>query len=1249
MSSENPARGGGSFLWLMSTLAFGAALLGITHMPDQSAHKEASQTDKEEKKSETADESDRVDPIAVLREYLRFSGREPRSTFQHRFEGKLESGGSTTTATLETRRESPKDAPKLETSLSSMPAQYEFLIATVPDPIESKFPHEFDAVLEGIQQAFAARDFTLRLSRLPWRRGRSKGTEQSASASPHREHPGVLVFRKNPQRVEGQEQDCIAVVCLVGESPITGLHKPALTKALDARKQLNDVFNKLANEIRWTNQSKSIQLVAPFFTGSQTSLVETLRQWKSQSKEAVQFRIINGSASELRPGVFADHGRSPDASMTLETTVIPHDLVVRGILQYLTGDLSTKLDSRVKKITHRVAILREANTGFGAQTAQYGKNTLFGDYLSDDVIDLPFPSSISQLAAEQDRNTKPLLPHTDFVEPKILQVPDATQLDAIPPYDPQAAAAMAGERLRAIMDTIERARVRYVGIVATDARDVVYLTRLLQKQCPNARVFTTEPSSVLMNPDDAVYLRGMVVGSTYPLEPSTQYWGMTQASPVRMIPFSTQGSQGYFNAIVAQFDRPDLMLGYHPPKPPQSAEHPEALARPPVWISIVGNGGRFVPVHCYSDFGTFYKDVDETHPKIYQAGVTEAVRDVHPEVNPGDPDRKVSSPMSLPKFGISVGLLLGALGAVLSLAAVIVTLAVPRAWEKWAFGPPKEMAPSRKTDSRSSPAAAANSSESESVWLWVWRSVLLAGILLFALPYALPIMEVLPGSYTGVPEGARGWRHWVILGAAIFVAAEVIAVLAFLIRRAVRGTLATPSESRWGPGALAAIVLVGASAMFIWSIEKPPIERFFLYVRTTDFSSGLSPLAPMMLLGAATFAIGFCGLRQSVTAGRIQLNRPYDECWDSIQEADQELQRNLNEPLSFLANLRTGGVALIIGVPLLLSFFWNYVVVPLPSGEGRPWDWIVATVFWAAILAVANSLARFLMFWSRLGKLMKEILNVPMVRAFERLPDEVRRLFGGYLHSTEQLRHTQLSALAWALPPGKERDGLKVISNADNPALLASFGKGESSSAEFYCRKAKNYLEDVRQAWPAKSVDEAFGTIHGHEKDGADKVAKGGAVHSSSRVAEDEATSTAAELDRQQAIDAKELFVACYVSLYLGPYFAHLRMLAHSMIWPAVLLLLAAASYPLQPERPLLNVLVGLLAAIAAAIVYVLYRINRDGLVSRIMRTVPDRFTPDSGFMRSMLTYVAPVVTIVALQILGLFRFIVEPILNLFQ
>jgi hypothetical protein len=88
----------------------------------------------------------------------------------------------------------------------------------------------------------------------------------------------------------------------------------------------------------------------------------------------------------------------------------------------------------------------------------------------------------------------------------------------------------------------------------------------------------------------------------------------------------------------------------------------------------------------------------------------------------------------------------------------------------------------------------------------------------------------------------------------------------------------------------------------------------------------------------------------------------------------------------------------------------------------------------------------------------------------------------------------------------------------------------------------------------------------------------------------------------------------------------------------APLLLLGAASYPFQPDRPRPDALAGLLGAAAAATVVVLYPLHKDGLVSRITRTVSHRFTPDAAFLTSVATWAAPVLLIVTAQLFGLFQ-----------
>jgi hypothetical protein len=74
-----------------------------------------------------------------------------------------------------------------------------------------------------------------------------------------------------------------------------------------------------------------------------------------------------------------------------------------------------------------------------------------------------------------------------------------------------------------------------------------------------------------------------------------------------------------------------------------------------------------------------------------------------------------------------------------------------------------------------------------------------------------------------------------------------------------------------------------------------------------------------------------------------------------------------------------------------------------------------------------------------------------------------------------------------------------------------------------------------------------------------------------------------------------------------------------------------------------------LLVAVVVGLVWVLIGVNRNGLISRIFRTRPGRFSLDVPFASDLSYYVLPIVAVIALHVLGLFREIIDPILQLFQ
>src|SRR5262249_8374621 len=130
-----------------------------------------------------------------------------------------------------------------------------------------------------------------------------------------------------------------------------------------------------------------------------------------------------------------------------------------------------------------------------------------------------------------------------------------------------------------------------------------------------------------------------------------------------------------------------------------------------------------------------------------------------PEVVKAHPDNENSDGVSKPErgavIGVPVGVLIGSLGSVGALAVVLLALTIPWVWRQGAAGP--------------SQWEAVVDEIPETAWVWIWRGVMLAGILLFALPYALPILEW--------RAPCSSWRHWFIFQAAILIVIQVVIIL----------------------------------------------------------------------------------------------------------------------------------------------------------------------------------------------------------------------------------------------------------------------------------------------------------------------------------------------------------------------------------------------------------------------------------------------------------------------------------------
>ena len=175
----------------------------------------------------------------------------------------------------------------------------EFLIATVPDPVDSPYGHAFDQVVDAIQRAVEKKDgYVLDRCWLPWDVDRKAKPKPGDPPSTLRtEHPGVLLFRHGRDKLRGVNSPGLCVVFLVGETPTGGIHKQALYAAI---KLMADVGHP---------DSAPVRIVGPHFSGSQASLQFVIGDWwrlgdsiysNHQEYPTYRFNIITGNATAVR-------------------------------------------------------------------------------------------------------------------------------------------------------------------------------------------------------------------------------------------------------------------------------------------------------------------------------------------------------------------------------------------------------------------------------------------------------------------------------------------------------------------------------------------------------------------------------------------------------------------------------------------------------------------------------------------------------------------------------------------------------------------------------------------------------------------------------------------------------------------------------------------------------------------------------------------------------------------------------------
>ncbi|MFL6198779.1 MAG: hypothetical protein ACJ76J_06365 [Thermoanaerobaculia bacterium] len=994
-------------------------------------------------------------------------------------------------------------AAKIADGAKRQAYRLEFLVALVPDPVDSHLSNRFDEALDALQRGIAQSGYLFDRASLPWE-------GEAAKKRLYRSIPGGLLFRK----VDMTGQRHLLAVFLVGESPKGGIQKQAFYTALDFMAGLQPA----------SGPGGPLRILGPSFSGSAESLQIALREWLSR-RGAGQGRLgidmVTGSATARGLEGSFRKLESAGIRMRFTRTVVDDDTLQVKAYELLRDRLGWNLAE--------VALITEFDTAYGESFQ------LLSSLVSPMVVQ--FPSNLAHIRTAREKLGLDRDPGSSETPGTARKSLDLSLADHDEPVDvvPQLSELSTQVNDMALASLLRGiSGKRYIGILATDIQDRLFLAEQVRSFCPDAVVFTFDNHLLDAHPKVSRSMDGTLVLSSYPLYRSGDERALRQ--------FTSEFQQGIYLAALR-------LVGEAQPEPSM------------VWLTAVGNG------------------------EMWPIAVRSAAL---------GPSKEESPPESLviPGTGRAGLKWLVAALAIAGLAAWLLRLARPlqeasvRAWDElWGETVPTYGAVLI-------PALGAGV-------LWLASAVLLVF-------YGLPLVD-----RTILPDGP-GASWYVNLAAFILVYLGLSCVSAWLVRPLRRGLGAL----FWIAACILVPVLLGWAMLEFWLF--PEGARFF-YARAGDFSSGLSPLVSLALLGLAAYAWSVLEIK------RRQLIVAEDLPWplrDSLEPGLAACANGAEKVKEVL--LRPPGMALWVGLGLallLLSVRLFRRIQPIAETRGYGVFFVLVVMFVFVLAAI--SFYRFFVAWRRLERLLARLCNTWMIPVFSRassvLDWQPLRSFGlrmpsfkmtlvsaQHLRTLARLRLLGPDAVPLAGGAGGRRGALD--------ARLDSVFKAEDQGEVLDEIEARRDL----RAWfdrNARLLDWSRWTSGSAEpmpdaKDGTPVL-------------------------RRREVEMREIetYLAIRVVAYLRYVFAHLRYALASATICGLTLLVAVSSYAFQPKRFLSF---GIWMALLLASVMTLrafMQMDRNGALSAISGTAAGKVSLDRTFFSNLLTYGGiPVIGVVLTQ-----------------
>jgi hypothetical protein len=466
------------------------------------------------------------------------------------------------------------------------------IIAVVPDPIHSHLALEFDRTIDSLMQAAADNSYLGSNYWLPWRSPRSPSASTEASPTEtwteedrdREQQPGLIILKYSPQVDEPDlawsSYHRVIYLFLVGESPAIGVNSVQLRNALHYEAILLNHYNA---KLSMSDDATQLAVIGPGSSGSAASLREGIVN--------ATFEEGDGSRDKFREVthvIAAGTTSTPIAAEELNSST-----AARSMTYYSFGEntgfeekrlLDAFLDSH-SDLRH-TAILSEDNTVFGEVTSPRKGDVPRPD--QDQPIYIRFPREISLLRNAQGEQTGKSTSSTGVPTPYLnLSLKDSSADDTVPQFSVTQTPLSQEAQLMAIAHHLQRARIEYILITASNILDELFLAQFLHRACPDARIVFYNGGDLLVERDidNARYI-GSITISPYDLTTPSRPLGAGRA-------FSDSLAEAIYNSASYIF-----WLGSKDPvkDPPRLAGYLHGEnnnLQAPLWATAVGSDGYY--------------------------------------------------------------------------------------------------------------------------------------------------------------------------------------------------------------------------------------------------------------------------------------------------------------------------------------------------------------------------------------------------------------------------------------------------------------------------------------------------------------------------------------------------------------------------------------------------------------------------------------------------------------------------------